>query len=107
MEEEGTHNYIDISMYWTRGWNNEEREFIIETVYEPRDAITRLRSKTNFGRPNWDGIFADLGQKHIDERIGVFFCGPKEMSRQLNRMCNKHSSLDRLGTRFIFNKENF
>lgn len=107
MEEEGTHNYIDISMYWTRGWNNEEREFIIETVYEPRDAITRLRSKTNFGRPNWDGIFADLGQQHIDERIGVFFCGPKEMSRQLNRMCNKHSSLDQLGTRFIFNKENF
>lgn len=107
MEAEGTQRFIDISMYWTRGWDNEEREFIIETVYEPRDSITRLRSKTNFGRPNFGEIFKNLAYKHANESIGVFFCGPKLMSKQLKATCTKYSNFDRLGTRFIFNKENF
>jgi NADPH oxidase len=28
------------------------------------DAITGLRQKTNFGRPDWDKIFGELAQKH-------------------------------------------
>lgn len=38
--------------------------------------------------------------------IGVFFCGPKVLSSQLHKMCNKHSDITKRTT-FSYNKENF
>lgn len=31
---------------------------------EEGDIITGLQQKTNYGRPHWDNIFAELGRRH-------------------------------------------
>lgn len=38
-------------------------------------------------------------------KIGVFFCGPKQLSSTLHKACNQHSSKE--GAIFYYNKENF
>ena len=45
---------------------------------------------------------------HFSTDVGVFFCGPAALSRQLHRNCNRHSSRsDPAKARFFYNKENF
>ena len=40
--------------------------------------------------------------------VGVFFCGPKVLSTELHKVCNKHTdATSTQGTRFSYNKENF
>jgi len=104
---------------------------------EGQDALTGLRSPTRYGRPNFDQIFAQVRRRppenirpdgvcspcrcpscrslsgpqmaadHPSTDIGVFFCGPKVMSRALHRSCNKSTSTRKNGTKFFYHKENF
>ena len=41
-----------------------------------QDMTTGLRTITNFGRPDWQGIFADISRRHPYRSVNVFFCGP-------------------------------
>lgn len=71
-----------------------------------RDAITGLRTPTQFGRPNWEGIFRGLRRVHAGARAGVFFCGPGGLGKDLEERCKRFSGgLE--GTRFVWGKENF
>lgn len=70
------------------------------------DAITGLRSPTNFGRPNWDAIFRGVRKIHFPGEAGVFFCGPKALGHTLHVKCNQYSEPSR-GWRFVWGKENF
>jgi len=40
-------------------------------------------------------------------RIGTLFCGPKTLGSSLHKMCNKWSSVEKEGTKFVYMKENF
>lgn len=71
------------------------------------DEITQLQSKTNFGRPNWNNIFKNLRDNHLGEDIGVFFCGPAVLSKQLYSLCGKWTDTTGTGTKFVYHKENF
>jgi NADPH oxidase 2 len=71
------------------------------------DAISGLKAKTNFGRPHWESIFHTVGRSHPGKDVGVFFCGPKQLSTQLHKLSNKYSSNEPQGVRFFYNKENF
>ncbi|NXT61997.1 NOX3 oxidase, partial [Chaetops frenatus] len=71
------------------------------------DAITGLRQKTCYGRPNWDNEFKQLAENHPSNSIGVFFCGPKALSKILQKTCNSYSSVDPRGVQFHYNKESF
>ncbi|XP_018416944.1 PREDICTED: NADPH oxidase 3 [Nanorana parkeri] len=71
------------------------------------DVITGLRHKTNYGRPNWHKEFRCIADKHPSESIGVFYCGPKSLSKILNSICRLHSSSDPRGVHFHFSKESF
>ncbi|ETE66022.1 NADPH oxidase 3, partial [Ophiophagus hannah] len=74
--------------------------------YEKKvDVITGLRQKTFYGRPNWDTEFKQIAENHPGTRIGVFFCGSKTLSRNLQKMCNRYSSTDPRGIQFYYNKE--
>lgn len=68
------------------------------------DAITGLRTPTNFGRPNWDAIFRGIRKIHAPAEAGVFFCGPKPLGSQLHIKCNMYTGPD---FRFAWGKENF
>lgn len=69
-----------------------------------QDPITGLRSLTRFGRPRWDELFAEWGDRCRGERIGVFFCGPKLLSRHLRSLCGSFSTST---TTFNYYEESF
>lgn len=106
IEEQDTMNRIEINIYLTAKIKEDDmNNIIVQDVGAEKDAITSLRAPTHFGRPNWDRIFPSISEKHPETDVGVFFCGPPVLSRQLHTMSNKYS--DPKGTRFFFGKENF
>jgi len=86
--------------------NVDEIRNVMYGIDAEQDQITGLQSPTHFGRPNWKEIFAQTGQRHAGQTIGVFFCGPAVLSKQLYKMCVKFTDSTR-GTRFKYHKENF
>lgn len=106
IEEQDTQNRIEINIYLTAKIKDDDMTNIfVQDVGAEKDAITSLRAPTHFGRPNWDRVFSSIAEKHEDTDVGVFFCGPAVLSRQLHQMSNKYSTPN--GTRFFFGKENF
>ncbi|KAJ7148748.1 NADPH oxidase [Mycena crocata] len=106
LEEQDSQNRIEISIYVTGGVGVDDmNNIIVQDVGAEKDAITSLRAPTHFGRPNWDRIFTQLGQKHPESDIGVFYCGPPALATSLRYMSTKYS--DPRGARFFFGKENF
>lgn len=106
IEEQDTQGRIEINIYLTAKIKEDEmNNIIVQDVGAEKDAITSLRAPTHFGRPNWDRVFPSIVEKHPETDVGVFFCGPPVLSRQLHQMSNKYSNPK--GTRFFFGKENF
>jgi len=106
IEEEDTQNRIEINIYLTAKLKEDDvNNIIVQDVGAEKDAITSLRAPTHFGRPNWNRVFSTLTEKHPETDIGVFFCGPAVLSKELKRMSNKYS--DPKGTRFFFGKGGF
>lgn len=99
-------NRIEINIYLTAKIQEDDvTNIIVQDVGADKDAITSLRAPTHFGRPNWDRVFPSIANKHPETDVGVFFCGPPVLSRQLHQMCNKYSTPG--GTRFFFGKGTF
>ncbi|THG23388.1 hypothetical protein TEA_027957 [Camellia sinensis var. sinensis] len=69
------------------------------------DIVSRTQVQTHFARPHWLKIFSNLARQHGGARIGVFYCGPLELARELERLCTKLSTKNT--TRFVFHKENY
>ncbi|KAF3326281.1 respiratory burst oxidase protein F-like isoform X4 [Carex littledalei] len=69
------------------------------------DIISKTPVRTQFARPNWHRVFSGLATTHGGERIGVFYCGPGSLGRQLERLC--HGMSAKTATRFVFHKEHF
>jgi len=106
IEEQDMGNRIEINIYLTAKIKDDDMtNIILQDVGAEKDAITSLRAPTHFGRPNWDRVFPSIAEKHPETDVGVFFCGPPVLSRQLHQMCNRYSTPG--GTRFFFGKENF
>ncbi|XP_038879475.1 respiratory burst oxidase homolog protein A-like isoform X2 [Benincasa hispida] len=78
----------------------------IKTLHYTRRGIDIVsKTPTHFGRPNWTNIFSSLAHRHKGERIGVFYCGPLALARELEGLCTKFST--KTSTRFVFHKENY
>lgn len=71
------------------------------------DAVTGLRTPTNFGRPDWDMVFRGIKKLHAPGEVGVFFCGPSALGSDLHLKSNTYSESGSRGCRFVFSKENF
>ncbi|KAJ3673856.1 hypothetical protein LUZ60_005848 [Juncus effusus] len=69
------------------------------------DIISRTPVRTQFARPNWPRVFSGLASRHGGENIGVFYCGPKSLGRELERLC--HGTTVKTAARFIFHKEHY
>jgi predicted ferric reductase len=106
IEEQDTQNKIEITIYLTAKIKEDDmNNIIVQDVGAEKDAITNLRAPTHFGRPNWDRVFPSIAERHPETDVGVFFCGPRALSKTLHTLSNKYS--DPKGTRFFFGKENF
>uniref|UniRef100_A0A670Z632 NADPH oxidase 3 n=1 Tax=Pseudonaja textilis TaxID=8673 RepID=A0A670Z632_PSETE len=106
MAKKGKAYFLSYHIFLT-DWD-ESQAMHIALHYEKKvDVITGLRQKTFYGRPNWDTEFKQIAENHPGNRIGVFFCGSKTLSRNLQKMCNRYSSTDPRGIQFYYNKESF
>jgi len=106
LEQENLNNFLEIHTYLTGQLNVEEIRNVMYGIDAEQDQITGLQSPTHFGRPNWKEIFGQIGQRHAGQTIGVFFCGPAVLSKQLYKMCVRFTDSSR-ATRFKYHKENF
>ena len=104
LQDEGCPDLIRYEIYLTRGWTAAEARNIYLHEDDIEDPITRLGAKTNYGRPKWDEIFANIAADNRGKKVGVFFCGPPILSKQLHKEANKNSDQN---CSFSYNKENF
>lgn len=99
---------LEYKIYLTRGWSLKEAKQIAVNHVDDKDLFTGLEQKTHYGRPNFDLFFQGLEKQNresgIKEDVGVFFCGPAGLNRDLQKVCNKHSSDN---ANFVYNKESF
>eukprot|EP00121_Abeoforma_whisleri_P012115 Awhi_evm1s11182 len=106
MSEFGRSGFIETKVFLTERLGEDDVQHIAVTAQEQGDTITGLKSKTFFGRPNWEREFTHMLQNHSGTDVGVFFCGPKAISSKLHTACNKYTD-EATSTRFWYNKENF
>nr|XP_004651168.2 NADPH oxidase 3 [Jaculus jaculus] len=106
MSERGKAHLLSYHIFLT-GWNENQAIHIALHWDENTDVITGLKHKTFFGRPNWKDEFKQIAYNHPSSSIGVFCCGPKALSKTLQKMCRVYSSADPRGVRFYYNRENF
>jgi NADPH oxidase len=100
--------FLEVHTYITDKFKLQEIESYVDTTYrDPSelDALTGLKTRTYFGRPDFDSIFQDMCSLYPKEKVGVFFCGPKVMSSAIKRAAAGASTP--AGTQFVFRKENF
>ncbi|KAJ7342129.1 hypothetical protein JRQ81_009078 [Phrynocephalus forsythii] len=106
MAKKGKARFLSYHIFLT-SWDESQATHIALHDDEKVDVITGLRQKTFYGRPNWDNEFKHIAENHPSDSIGVFFCGPESISRNLHKMCNQYSSADPRGVQFCYNKESF
>ncbi|KKY27335.1 putative nadph oxidase isoform 2 [Phaeomoniella chlamydospora] len=106
IESQDLQNSIEIHTYLTAKIRPDDATNIMlsDAGNAEQDAITGLRSPTNFGRPNWDMVFRSIRKIHTPAEAGVFFCGPKVLGSQLHIKCNMYSDPD---FKYVWGKENF
>ncbi|KAK1320791.1 hypothetical protein QJS10_CPA03g01382 [Acorus calamus] len=69
------------------------------------DIVSGSKIRTHFARPNWRKVYSELASTHKSSRIGVFYCGPPTLTKQLKELSKEFSHSTT--TRFHFHKENF
>ncbi|XP_048210511.1 NADPH oxidase 3 [Perognathus longimembris pacificus] len=106
MSEQGKAHFLSYHIFLT-GWDENQAIHIALHWDRSTDAITGLRQKTFYGRPNWSKEFRQIAYNHPSSNIGVFFCGPKALSKILQKMCCLYSSADPRGVHFYYNEASF
>lgn len=108
IEGQDVGHLIEIHTYLTAKIQPDDAQNImINGADSDVDAVTGLRSPVNYGRPQWDQIFAGVAGLHPATDVGVFFCGPSALGSTLHVKSNEYSSAGSEGTRFVFGKETF
>jgi len=68
------------------------------------DPVTGLKTKTNYGRPNFEKLFQIWSERFKGKTVGIFYCGPKSLGSQIKWLCIEKSEKM---TNFKFHEENF
>lgn len=121
-------DFLKIHTYLTQKMDPDmAQNVVLNSIGTERDPLTELRSRTNFGRPDFekllcamrDGILDQtyMGDKaynidhvgnglsgHHPARVGVYFCGPNVAAKEIKRACKVADCQE---VRFKFWKEHF
>lgn len=90
---------------------------VLNSVGSTHDPLTELKSRTNFGRPDFKKLFTGMRDGILDQSylgsglegtlrtdVGVYFCGPNVAARSISKACKAATVAD---VRFRFWKEHF
>ncbi|KAG9241866.1 ferric reductase NAD binding domain-containing protein [Calycina marina] len=92
------------------------QNIVLNSVGMATDPLTELKSRTNFGRPNFTRLFTGMREGIRDRtylnglegdmktNVGVYFCGPNVAARDIKTACKKATTHD---VNFSFWKEHF
>nr|TKW01630.1 hypothetical protein SEVIR_8G193300v2 [Setaria viridis] len=69
------------------------------------DIVSGTRLKTHFARPNWRKVYKSIALNHHGQRVGVFYCGPQVLVKELRELARDFSR--KTTTKFEFFKETF
>ncbi|CAK9197881.1 unnamed protein product [Sphagnum jensenii] len=69
------------------------------------DFVSGTRARTHFGRPNWKRVFSNLATTQKDKTIGVFYCGPPALGKELDLLSKTFTQ--KSSTKFDFHEEHF
>jgi len=105
----GTH--YDESLQYDNLTEREQAPFtevdIWKCLKHPADEPTQIGDIIiHKGRPKWDQFFQPIQKQHMGNRIGVMFCGPAVIARDLKKACGNYTDFENK-TVFILHKENF
>ncbi|KZV77452.1 NADPH oxidase [Peniophora sp. CONT] len=110
-------NFLRINIYLTQKidenmlWN-----IAVNDAGSAYDPLTLLRSRTLFGRPDWNGIYSRLRmaiengqylpgtQSQLRTTVGTYFCGPTPIAKALKVACEENTNA---AINFTFAKEHF
>ena len=114
---DGSTEFLRIHTYLTQRLDDDTTANIyLNSVGQALDPLTELRSRTNFGRPDFKRLFTAMRLGLLDQtymrglqstsaaEIGVYFCGPNTAARQIGDAAKLASTKD---VRFKFWKEHF
>ena len=114
---EGRTEFLRIHTYLTQRLDADTAANIyLNSVGQALDPLTELRSRTNFGRPDFNRLFTAMRLGLLDQsymtglqsasatEIGVYFCGPNTAAMQISDAAKAASTKD---IRFKFWKEHF
>ncbi|KAH0444323.1 NADPH oxidase [Colletotrichum camelliae] len=109
--------FLKIHTYLTQKLDmNTTQNIILNSVGSEHDPLTELKSRTNFGRPNFSKLFATMRDGILDRTylnglegsmrttVGVYFCGPSVAARDIKKACDEASAAE---VNFRFWKEHF
>ncbi|KAF2075461.1 hypothetical protein CYY_003242 [Polysphondylium violaceum] len=110
LEQDNPNDFLQMQTFLTGELELEDWNKIVEGMStidtnEHSDFITGLKSFTMFGRPNFERIFTEISDQHPNEKIGLFFCGPKTFGKEIQSFCKKFNGYN--NCRYQFYKENF
>jgi len=89
---------------------------MLNTVGAGKDAVTELKTRTNFGRPDFKRFFGEVRDGIMDgsylpgleasfkKSVGVYFCGPSVAGKGIKAACRDISGRE---VQFKFWKEQF
>ncbi|APA10052.1 hypothetical protein sscle_05g048220 [Sclerotinia sclerotiorum 1980 UF-70] len=92
------------------------QNIVLNSVGADVDPLTELKSRTNFGRPDFLKLFEGMRDGIMDKtylsglegdfktNIGVYFCGPNVAARSIKKACKQATTRD---VNFSFWKEHF
>ncbi|CAH8383918.1 unnamed protein product [Eruca vesicaria subsp. sativa] len=69
------------------------------------DIVSGTRVRTHFARPDWRSVFKHVAVNHVNQRVGVFYCGKSCIIGELKGLAQDFSR--KTSTKFEFHKENF
>ncbi|KAL5333948.1 ferric reductase NAD binding domain-containing protein [Aspergillus crustosus] len=114
---EGISEFLRIHIYLTQRLDQDTTANIyLNSVGRELDPLTELKSRTNFGRPDFKRLFTAMRQGLQDQSyisglhknpktdIGVYFCGPNVVARQIRAAATASSTSE---VKFKFWKEHF
>lgn len=112
-------DFLRIHTYLTKQMDADmANNIVLNSIGMEKDPLTELRSRTNFGRPNFRRLLSGMGkgieegtympgfEHHKDVQVGVYLCGPSAVGREIKSACNE-ASQDRKRVKFKFWKEHF
>ncbi|RHY94890.1 hypothetical protein DYB37_010042 [Aphanomyces astaci] len=78
-------------------------------VTQPNNSLEQAAHLHQFRneRPQWSHILDELEQKHPGVTVGIFYCGPQALQKELQHLCHSRSSNPCNSTKFQFYAESY